>query len=111
MKIPKKFVNVGLLVKENNGSDRIVVNSWQIQQFWNSYHDVYIPHRSDVFLSKHGQGDDEACCCLRLLAWGRLKRFVIKNVSGAFKVTCQTMCTIIQRGNHLQRNNKPVSRS
>ena len=111
MKIPKKFVNVGLLVKDNNGRDNSVVNSWQIQQFWNSYHNVYIPHRSHMSVGKQGQGDDEAFRCLRLLAWGRLKRSVITNVSGALKVTCQTMRTIIQRGTHLRRNNTPVSRS
>ena len=86
---------MGLLVKDNNGSDSIVVNNWQIQQFWKSYHDVYIPHRSDVSVSKHGQGDDEACRCLRLNAWGRLKRFVITDVCGAANVMCQTVYTII----------------
>jgi hypothetical protein len=87
-------------VNDNNGSDSILVNSWQIQQFWQSVRDVYIPHshRSDVSVHKHGQGNDEACCCLRLLARGRLKILVIANVSGAAKVMCQTVCIIIQSG-------------
>lgn len=63
----KDICIVGLLVKDNNGSDSILVNSWQTQQFWKSDHDVYIPHRSDVSVNKHRQGNDEACCCLRLL--------------------------------------------
>jgi hypothetical protein len=36
-----KFVNVSPLVKDKNWSDSILVNTWQIRQFWKSDHDTY----------------------------------------------------------------------